>query len=82
MCNLDTEGTKFGCGHYVTTRKVNKRDCRDRYCTHSSRHTQPCDCSHCERYLGPDCSETITHTTTDLCKNCVGYYGTGAHPWR
>ncbi|KAI6026258.1 hypothetical protein PISMIDRAFT_674380 [Pisolithus microcarpus 441] len=79
MCNLETEGTKYGCGHYQVTRKVRKIDCNSPYCTHSIRHSPNCLDCHCERYLGPDLKETITFTTTNYCASCQYWFkGPGA----
>ncbi|THH18755.1 hypothetical protein EW146_g2294 [Bondarzewia mesenterica] len=41
MCNLETEGTKYGCGHYVITKKLRKIDCNNRYCIWSSSTREP-----------------------------------------
>ncbi|KIP10854.1 hypothetical protein PHLGIDRAFT_115001 [Phlebiopsis gigantea 11061_1 CR5-6] len=74
MCNLETEGLQYSCGHYVITRKVNKIDCNSPYCTWSSRHRQPCNpCDH-EKYLGPDAKETITGSVNDFCDQCRPYW--------
>ncbi|KAF8893318.1 hypothetical protein BD779DRAFT_1505581 [Infundibulicybe gibba] len=75
MCNLETEGTKHGCGHYVITKKVGKRDCRSQFCVHSICHAPECPhCPSCERYLGPDVAETVTRTTPDYCPECAYWY--------
>ncbi|KAG9316354.1 hypothetical protein JVU11DRAFT_2387 [Chiua virens] len=78
MCNLETEGTKYGCGHYIATRKVRKIDCGSPYCVHSNRHPRNCSDSHCERYLGPDSKETITLTTPEYCPSCKYWFKDGA----
>ncbi|KAF8658250.1 hypothetical protein AX16_002026 [Volvariella volvacea WC 439] len=75
MCNLDTEGTKHGCGHYIITKKLVKIDCNDPFCIHSSAHPDPCPhCPSCNRYLGPDRTETVTRTTKDYCTTCQYWY--------
>ncbi|KAF9244908.1 hypothetical protein BU15DRAFT_85753 [Melanogaster broomeanus] len=74
MCNLETEGTKYGCG----TRKVKKIDCGSPYCVHSARHPRNCADCHCELYLGPDAKETITFTTPDYCASCQYWFKGGA----
>ncbi|KAI0930317.1 hypothetical protein AcV5_007067 [Taiwanofungus camphoratus] len=52
MCNLITEGTKYGCGHYIIERKTGKIDCNNPYCTFSVRHRNPCVNCTCERVRG------------------------------
>ncbi|KAG2059024.1 hypothetical protein BDR06DRAFT_949650 [Suillus hirtellus] len=78
MCNLETEGTKFGCGHYKVTRKLKKIDCYNQYCIHSVYHPRNCPDCHCERYFGPDARETITHRTADYCVSCQYWFKDGA----
>jgi len=80
MCQLHTEGTQYGCGHYVITNKYDKRDCDNRYCIYSTAHPSNCpNCPNCKRYYGPDLSETITRRTTDYCSECQWWYqGDGA----
>ncbi|CAL1707540.1 unnamed protein product [Somion occarium] len=78
MCNLHTEGTKYGCGHYVITRKVSKIDCNNPYCALSRAHRNPCHgCMH-DHYYGPDASETITARTSEFCDECHAYWKVGA----
>ncbi|KAH7913153.1 hypothetical protein BJ138DRAFT_1134265 [Hygrophoropsis aurantiaca] len=74
MCNLETEGTKHGCG----TRKLRKIDCGSMYCIHSSHHSRNCMDCHCERYFGPDAKEIITFTTTEYCPSCQYWFKGGA----
>ncbi|TFK75425.1 hypothetical protein BDN72DRAFT_738046, partial [Pluteus cervinus] len=70
-----SEGTKHGCGHYIITRKLAKIDCRSQYCLHSVNHASNCPhCPSCDRYLGPDHSETVTQTTTEYCTACAYWY--------
>ncbi|KLO14298.1 hypothetical protein SCHPADRAFT_889422 [Schizopora paradoxa] len=70
-----SEGTKFGCGHYLITRKVKKIDCMSRTCTHSSRHIVPCRDCNCEKFVGPDREERITKTLPeDYCDHCEKWY--------
>ncbi|KAF9793057.1 hypothetical protein BJ322DRAFT_98965 [Thelephora terrestris] len=71
MCNLETEGTKFGCGHYQITRQLRKIDCGNRYCRHSIKHPQICPGCACQIFLGPDKSETITSIDHGHCNQCV-----------
>ncbi|KDQ53482.1 hypothetical protein JAAARDRAFT_425687 [Jaapia argillacea MUCL 33604] len=79
MCNLETEGTKYGCGHYVVTRKVRKIDCRSQYCINSVKHSNPCPGCQCERYFGPDAKETVTAVSKEYCDQCHYWYrGAGA----
>ncbi|KAI0081212.1 hypothetical protein K474DRAFT_1703958 [Panus rudis PR-1116 ss-1] len=74
MCNLETEGTKYGCGHYVITKKVAKHDCGSPYCTHSAAHNPHCrNCTH-DHFLGPDKSEKITFSTSEFCNICDEYW--------
>ncbi|KAJ3775026.1 hypothetical protein FB446DRAFT_685080 [Lentinula raphanica] len=70
MCNLETEGTKYGCGHYVATKTVNIIDCMRSTCTKSSRHPPYCHSSDCSIYYGPARTETITQRTTEFCQHC------------
>ncbi|KAJ3971775.1 hypothetical protein EV361DRAFT_909154 [Lentinula raphanica] len=44
---LFSEGTKYGCGHYVATKTVNIIDCMRSTCTKSSRHPPYCHSSDC-----------------------------------
>ncbi|KZT41488.1 hypothetical protein SISSUDRAFT_1126454 [Sistotremastrum suecicum HHB10207 ss-3] len=76
MCNLITEGTSHGCGHYVITKRVDKVDCGSPRCKHSNRHDPNCrDCfGTCSQYLGPDRSETVTQRVKDFCDSCHQYY--------
>ncbi|KAF8844690.1 hypothetical protein BDN67DRAFT_671923 [Paxillus ammoniavirescens] len=78
MCNLETEGTKYGCGHYKPTRKVKQIDCGSPYCVHSVHHPRSCMDCHCERYLGPDLKETITYRTAEYCASCQYWFKGGA----
>ncbi|KAF4563300.1 hypothetical protein EYR40_006982 [Pleurotus pulmonarius] len=84
MCNYETEGTKYGCGHYKVTRKLTKRDCGNRYCKFSSRHAKPCPhCPTCEQYLGPDFKENVVEVRQEYCTTCHYWYeGEGARPRR
>ncbi|EGN99769.1 hypothetical protein SERLA73DRAFT_179966 [Serpula lacrymans var. lacrymans S7.3] len=82
MCNLETEGTKYGCGHYKVTKKVRKLDCMSPYCIHSSRHPSYCPDCHCDRFFGPDAKETITLTTKEYCTSCQYWFKGGAQQRR
>lgn len=69
MCQLHTEGTQYGCGHYVIVRpphsrqttahaqqtnKYDKRDCASRYCIFSAAHPPNCpSCPSCKRVSFP-----------------------------
>ncbi|GBE81083.1 hypothetical protein SCP_0308080 [Sparassis crispa] len=75
MCNLTTEGTKYGgCGHYIITVKTGKIDCNNPYCVHSQRHRTPCHNCACEKFYGPDASETVTSFSRDYCPECRPWY--------
>lgn len=74
MCNLETEGTKYGCGHYVITKKVCKLDCNNRYCIWSSLHPPSCHPCLCEKFLGPDAKETVTLRSEQYCSECHYWY--------
>ncbi|KAG7098556.1 hypothetical protein E1B28_000490 [Marasmius oreades] len=76
MCNLETEGTKYGCGHYVKTRDVRKLDCGRSTCTLSARHPVNCKSPECNLYYGPDRKETITYTTEEYCPPCHYWFKT------
>ncbi|OAX42261.1 hypothetical protein K503DRAFT_710915 [Rhizopogon vinicolor AM-OR11-026] len=78
MCNLETEGTKYGCGHYKVTRKIRKLDCHSQYCIHSMYHPHNCPDCHCEQYFGPDARETITLRTPKYCASCEYWFQQGA----
>jgi len=86
MCNLETEGTKYGCGHYKVTKKVAKIDCKNQWCTHSVYHLPNCaNCEEgrCERFFGPDAKETITLEVPDYCNHCQYWFkGPGSIPRR
>ncbi|KAH8119418.1 hypothetical protein DFH11DRAFT_1564915 [Phellopilus nigrolimitatus] len=75
MCNYITEGTKFGCGHYIITRKVSKIDCGSKRCVHSALHKRPCPDCCCEKFMGPDREERVTLTVPDkYCDHCAYWY--------
>ncbi|THH18469.1 hypothetical protein EUX98_g8951 [Antrodiella citrinella] len=75
MCNLETEGTKYACGHYAITRKLRKIDCNLDTCIHSRRHHMPCyNCDYHEKFLGPDAKETVTAYSKDFCDQCSVWY--------
>ncbi|KAF9460700.1 hypothetical protein BDZ94DRAFT_878651 [Collybia nuda] len=80
MCQLDTEGTHYACGHYVITRKLEKHDCNNKYCTQSKLHPPDCrSCPNCARYVGPDLKETTTCESRSWCPQCDYWYnGPGA----
>ncbi|KAF9566760.1 hypothetical protein CPC08DRAFT_82584 [Agrocybe pediades] len=76
-----SEGTMYGCGHYIITRKVAKEDCQNRWCVNSVKHPQNgCGaCPNCKRYYDPDASETITGRSTEYCHECEYWFkGHGA----
>ncbi|KAI0743904.1 hypothetical protein C8Q80DRAFT_1272532 [Daedaleopsis nitida] len=75
MCCLETEGTKYGCGHYIITKKLRKIDCENAFCYNSRRHRNPCHDCMCDRYFGPDASETITAVRSEFCPECYPYFG-------
>ncbi|KAI0930316.1 hypothetical protein AcW1_009044 [Taiwanofungus camphoratus] len=74
MCNLITEGTKYGCGHYIIERKTGKIDCNNPYCTFSVRHRNPCVNCTCERFYGPDAKETVLAVRPEFCPECKPWY--------
>ncbi|OCH85809.1 hypothetical protein OBBRIDRAFT_283706 [Obba rivulosa] len=74
MCNLETEGTKYICGHYIITKKLCKHDCWNPRCIHSASHPNPCHNCQCDRYLGPDLKETVTASSRDFCPECKPWY--------
>ncbi|KAH8827978.1 hypothetical protein DL96DRAFT_1130824 [Flagelloscypha sp. PMI_526] len=80
MCNYDTEGNKYGCGHYIITKKLRLNDCGNPLCKFSSRHTTPpdecasCREARCKQYPGPDSSERVLLTKTELCSPCAYWY--------
>lgn len=75
MCNLETEGMQYSCGHYVITRKLRKIDCCSPYCTWSVRHPEDCpNCDTHEKYLGPDAKETILGNVNEFCDQCRPYW--------
>src|SRR6201992_1261306 len=47
MCHRTSLGTKFGCGHILTIKAYEVRDCQSRQCRLSKQH--PDDCNHCWR---------------------------------
>ncbi|KAK7472579.1 hypothetical protein VKT23_000692 [Stygiomarasmius scandens] len=77
MCNLESEGVKYGCGHYVKVRDVNKIDCMRSNCTLSVTHPRTCRSSSCAIYYGPDRSETIIRTTEEYCSHCEFWFKSG-----
>ncbi|KAH9978758.1 hypothetical protein BGW80DRAFT_1280760 [Lactifluus volemus] len=74
MCNLETEGTKHGCGHYVITKKLRKIDCGNRYCVWSIDHPKLCHPCYCDKFFGPDAKETVTASTPEYCSDCDYWY--------
>ncbi|KAF9029006.1 hypothetical protein BDZ89DRAFT_1014649 [Hymenopellis radicata] len=79
MCNLETAGVKYGCGHYLKTQDLAKIDCGSSRCTKSQNHptnsrNHNCEASQCRLYYGPDRKETIVKTVTDYCSQCNDYY--------
>ncbi|EIM81248.1 uncharacterized protein STEHIDRAFT_66971 [Stereum hirsutum FP-91666 SS1] len=75
----NSEGTKYGCGHYVITKKLRKIDCNNSHCSYSRRHPSNCSPCQCEKFLGPDAAETITARTEEYCSECHYWYrGPGA----
>ncbi|EIW63113.1 uncharacterized protein TRAVEDRAFT_43419 [Trametes versicolor FP-101664 SS1] len=76
MCCLDTEGTRYFCGHYIITKKLRKHDCQSPWCWNSIRHRCPPNsgCS-CDRYFGPDANETVTEVSPDFCPECAPHFG-------
>lgn len=74
MCNLITDGYKYSCGHYIIEHKLSKIDCDNQYCIYSKRHRNPClNCS-CDRFYGPDASETVLGVRKDFCPECKPWY--------
>ncbi|KAI9463652.1 hypothetical protein BJY52DRAFT_1115651, partial [Lactarius psammicola] len=72
-----SEGTKYGCGHYVITKKLRKIDCGNRYCVWSIAHPQPasvCQPCYCDKFFGPDAKETVTANTHEYCSDCHYWY--------
>ncbi|RXW21635.1 hypothetical protein EST38_g4204 [Candolleomyces aberdarensis] len=77
MCRIHSEGTQHGCGHYIITKEVSKRDCGNRFCMNSDQHPSNCPhCPNCKRYLDPDYQETVTKKTTDFCSHCDYWFRT------
>ncbi|KAL7281199.1 hypothetical protein ACG7TL_004507 [Trametes sanguinea] len=66
----------LGCcrQHYIITRKLRKIDCENQWCFHSRRHRNPCHNCQCDRYFGPDASETVTAVRPEFCPECYPYY--------
>ncbi|KAI0699234.1 hypothetical protein BC835DRAFT_582481 [Cytidiella melzeri] len=75
MCNLETEGMQYACGHYVITKQLRKIDCGKASCVHSQRHRLPCsDCDFHEKFLGPDASEKIVAVRSEFCDSCKPFW--------
>ncbi|KAI0092961.1 hypothetical protein BDY19DRAFT_399383 [Irpex rosettiformis] len=75
MCNLETEGIQYACGHYVITRKIRKIDCNKPTCVHSAQHRTPCNhCDYHEKFLGPDASEKIISVNPEFCDSCKPFW--------
>ncbi|KAF9071758.1 hypothetical protein BDP27DRAFT_501983 [Rhodocollybia butyracea] len=70
MCNLETEGIKYGCGHYIATRTLFKVDCMRSTCTKSVRHSPSCRSADCSIYYGPARSESIIQRSNHFCPHC------------
>ncbi|KAI0311962.1 hypothetical protein OF83DRAFT_702512, partial [Amylostereum chailletii] len=60
--------------HYVITKKLRVHDCRNRYCASSSAHPRNCDNCTCDKFLGPDLTETVTAVTEEYCSDCHYWY--------
>ncbi|KZT71033.1 hypothetical protein DAEQUDRAFT_764257 [Daedalea quercina L-15889] len=74
MCNLHTEGYKYACGHYIIENKKAKVDCGSPWCVHSRKHRTPCPNCACEKYYGPDASETVLGLRPGFCPECRPWY--------
>ncbi|KAF5316892.1 hypothetical protein D9611_003954 [Ephemerocybe angulata] len=85
MCRIHSEGTQHGCGHYIITREVSKRDCNSKGCIKSAMHPPSCPNCACKRFLEPDFQETVTAKTKDFCAHCQYWFkknGTAPPPQR
>ncbi|KAJ6469249.1 hypothetical protein C8R45DRAFT_1016476 [Mycena sanguinolenta] len=69
MCQLDTSGIVYACGHYVVTSEDYKHDCGSRYCTKSDSHPRECRSPYCQFHYGPDKNQNAT-VSTEYCKPC------------
>ncbi|EIN11819.1 hypothetical protein PUNSTDRAFT_131973 [Punctularia strigosozonata HHB-11173 SS5] len=81
MCVFETEGIKWGCGHYQVTNKTAKIDCYNRYCSHSRSHPPDCTGSRCacDKFYGPDAKEVVIAKNPDYCSSCHYWFrGKGA----
>ncbi|KAI0728179.1 hypothetical protein C8Q72DRAFT_885692 [Fomitopsis betulina] len=74
MCNLHTEGYKYACGHYIIENKRAQVDCGSPWCVHSRKHRMPCHNCACEKYFGPDASETVLGLRPGFCPECRPWY--------
>ncbi|KAL0576657.1 hypothetical protein V5O48_005317 [Marasmius crinis-equi] len=70
MCNYESEGNRFGCGHYVKTRNTNKIDCMRPDCALSVRHPRGCSSPQCNQHYGPDRAERILAQFEQWCQSC------------
>ncbi|KAJ7647320.1 hypothetical protein FB45DRAFT_195521 [Roridomyces roridus] len=68
MCQYDTSGIEYACGHYIVTSLDRKHDCGSPYCEKSSRHPPNCNSFHCN-YMGPDRNQKSSISTA-YCDTC------------
>ncbi|KAJ7188247.1 hypothetical protein C8R46DRAFT_1205429 [Mycena filopes] len=57
MCQYDTTGVQYACGHYQVTSLDRKHDCGSRYCTKSAQHPRECRSFDCIQHYGPDLNQ-------------------------
>ncbi|KAF8217478.1 hypothetical protein K438DRAFT_1795075 [Mycena galopus ATCC 62051] len=69
MCQYDTSGVQYACGHYLVTSLDRKHDCGSRYCTKSSKHPRECRSFDCKQYYGPDLTQRTTISSA-YCNTC------------
>ncbi|KAJ7703180.1 hypothetical protein B0H17DRAFT_1194397 [Mycena rosella] len=69
MCQYDTTGVQYACGHYQVTSLDRKHDCGSKYCVKSRNHPRECRSFSCIQHYGPDLTQT-TSISTAYCAPC------------
>ncbi|KAF7321303.1 hypothetical protein MKEN_00650500 [Mycena kentingensis (nom. inval.)] len=70
MCQWDTTGVEYACGHYIITSYDRKNDCGSPYCTKSERHSRSCRSLACIQHYGPDRTQTTARVSDNFCTHC------------
>ncbi|KAJ4467892.1 hypothetical protein C8J55DRAFT_205793 [Lentinula edodes] len=70
MCNLETEGIKYGCGHYVAVGRLTLSTSSPSSSPVSQTRTvNKIDC------MRPTCTKSVRHPSNCRSSECAIYYG-------